>query len=1107
LVATDQRGGTRPFDFADAVYPNAVGGDGSDIGAYETQSAGGCVPTAVPPAVQPTTTSEDTPVQITLTGTYSQNVPLTFSITQTPANGALGPISAPNCNFNLSMTCTATVTYTPAANASGADLFKFKVSAGGLDSDPADVNVSVSSVNDPPTFGITSNNTVDEDAGPQTVNNFAFNLSPGAANESAQLLQFMVTGNTNPGLFSASPAIDASGTLSYTSAANANGAATITVVLKDDGGTANGGNDTSTPKSFTITVNSVNDAPSFALGGNQTVLEDAGAQTVANFATAISVGPPQESAQTAQFIITNNTNAGMFSSAPALSPTGTLTYTPAPDANGSANITVVLKDNGGTLNGGVDTSAPQTFTINVTPVNDAPTLDLLADRIFNEDAPTQTASLAGISAGGGEVQVLTVTATSSNPALIPNPTVNYTSPSTIGSISFTSLADQNGTAIITVTVNDGGGTANGGVQTVTRTFNVTVNAVNDPPINNLPGPQTIAENSPLTFSTANANPISITDVDSGASPVRVTLTATNGVITLSTIAGLAFSVGDGTADPTMTFTGTLASINTALQGMTFTPTNGFSGAAALQIITNDQGNTGIGGAMSDTDTLSITVNDGGNLQFSASTYTVSENAGPAVITITRTGASAGTATVQIATSNGTATAGSDYTAVTQTVTFNGGETSKTVNIPITDDLLNEPDETVNLTLSNVGGSGALGTPLTAVLTIANDDPVGGYIKFSSPTYSVAEGGVATITVQRQGTLTQAVTVNFATSDDSDPASMVLCAPTPGNTLASSRCDFTSAFGRVTFAAGDGADKTFKVLTTQDSYVEGPETFTLTLSNPTNSATLALPSTATVTITDDAIEPPTNPVDDSNAFVEQLYRDFLNRPSDPAGKAFWVNNIDHCNNPAQRPPGQTAAQCIQLSRIVTAAAFFLSIEFQATGGTAYLTNKAAFGSRPNFARFEQDAQQIGLNYVFGAPGAEALLEANKVAYYNDYVTRTDFVNTYGGVSDPTYVNTLIGNTAVTFTQAEHDSFVNGLANQSETRATVLRKISEKGTFRAAEFNSMFVLMEYYGFLRRNPDTAGFNFWLNKLNLFNGNYLDAEMVKAFIESAEYRQRFGP
>ena len=357
------------------------------------------------------------------------------------------------------------------------------------------------------------------------------------------------------------------------------------------------------------------------------------------------------------------------------------------------------------------------------------------------------------------------------------------------------------------------------------------------------------------------------------------------------------------------------------------------------------------------------------------------------------------------------------------------------------------------------------------------------------------------------TLTQAVRVDFATNDDSDPAAMVLCAPTPGNTLASSRCDFTSAFGRITFAAGDGADKTFKVLTTQDSYVEGPETFTVTLSNPSNGATLALPSTATVTINDDTVEPPTNTIDDSAAFVEQLYRDFLNRPSDPAGKAFWINNIDHCNDPAQRPAGQSAAQCIQFSRIVTAGAFFLSIEFQATGGTAYLTNKIAFGGRPAFARFEGDAQQVGLNYVFGQPGAEAILEANKVAYYNDYVTRPEFLNTYGGVSDQAYVNTLISNTGVVFTQVERDTFLNGLANHSETRATVLRKISEKATFRAAEFNSMFVLMEYYGFLRRNPDAAGFNFWLAKLNSFNGNYLDAEMVKAFIESNEYRQRFGP
>ena len=178
-----------------------------------------------------------------------------------------------------------------------------------------------------------------------------------------------------------------------------------------------------------------------------------------------------------------------------------------------------------------------------------------------------------------------------------------------------------------------------------------------------------------------------------------------------------------------------------------------------------------------------------------------------------------------------------------------------------------------------------------------------------------------------------------------------------------------------------------------------------------------------------------------------------------------------------------------------------------GGTAYLTNKAAFGGLPTDTRFETDAQAIGANYVFGQPGAEAILEANKVAYFNNYVTRPDFVSTYGGISDSLYVNTLISNTGVSFTQQERDALYNGLLNHTETRATVLRKISEKPVFRAAEMNTMFVLMQYLGYLRRNPDPAGFDFWLNKLNSFNGDFIAAEMVKAFIASGEYRGRFGP
>jgi hypothetical protein len=361
-------------------------------------------------------------------------------------------------------------------------------------------------------------------------------------------------------------------------------------------------------------------------------------------------------------------------------------------------------------------------------------------------------------------------------------------------------------------------------------------------------------------------------------------------------------------------------------------------------------------------------------------------------------------------------------------------------------------------------------------------------------------------VQRTGTLTQAVTVDFQTTDNSDPAQLVPCAPTPGNTLATSRCDFNSVFGRLSWAAGDGADKTFTVMTNQDNYVEGPESLTLTLSNPTGNAAFSGSSTSILTIIDDLAEPPGNAIDDSGNFVDQLYRDFLNRPSDSQGRAFWIDNIEKCNDPTRRPANLTVAQCTQLYRIHTAGAFFLSIEFQVTGGTAYLTNKVSFGGLPTFVRFEHDAQQVGQGYVFGAPGAESVLEANKVAYFNDYVTRPEFVATYAGISNQQFVDTLIQNTGVSFTLNERNQLVNGLNNGTETRATVLRKIVEKPAFRAAEFNSMFVLMEYFGFLKRNPDQAGFNFWLNKLNQFNGDYIAAEMVKAFIESNEYRQRFG-
>src|SRR4029077_18714505 len=158
-----------------------------------------------------------------------------------------------------------------------------------------------------------------------------------------QVLNFIVS-NDNAALFVGQPAIAANGTLTYTPAANANGTTTVTVQLHDDGGTVNGGVDTSAPQTFTITVTAVNDAPSFTKGADQSVLEDTGAQTVPGWATAISAGPANESGQVLNFLVTNS-NTAMFAVQPAIAANGTLTYTLAANTNGSAIVTVQLHDN------------------------------------------------------------------------------------------------------------------------------------------------------------------------------------------------------------------------------------------------------------------------------------------------------------------------------------------------------------------------------------------------------------------------------------------------------------------------------------------------------------------------------------------------------------------------------------------------------------------------------------------------------------------------------------------------------------------------------------------------------------------------------------------
>jgi hypothetical protein len=393
------------------------------------------------------------------------------------------------------------LTYTPAANANGTALVTVKlhdnggVASGGVDTSATQtMTITVTSVNDAPTFTAGADQAVLENSAARTVAGWATLLSPGPANESGQVLSINTT-NDNNGLFSAQPSVSLTGTLTFTPAANANGSAIVSVTLSDNGGTASGGDD-STTKTFTISVSPVNQVPSFVGGADDTTLEDSGAQSITNWATSINKGAPNEAGQSLNFIVTNTNNA-LFSTQPDVNAsTGSLTYTPAANANGVATVTVKLHDDGGTLGGGVDTSAPQTMTITVTAVNDTPTFTDPADQTINEDAGAQIAAglSAPVTAGPSNEsgQVLTFLVTNDNNALFSaQPTLNTAT----GTLTYTPAANANGSAVVTAVLSDNGGTANGGDDSLTHTFTITVRSVNDAPSFVKGADQTLAEQS------------------------------------------------------------------------------------------------------------------------------------------------------------------------------------------------------------------------------------------------------------------------------------------------------------------------------------------------------------------------------------------------------------------------------------------------------------------------------------------------------------------------------------------------------------------------------------------------------------------------------------
>ena len=258
----------------------------------------------------------------------------------------------------------------------------------------------------------------------------------------------------------------------------------------------------------------------------------------------------------------------------------------------------------------------------------------------------------------------------------------------------------------------------------------------------------------------------------------------------------------------------------------------------------------------------------------------------------------------------------------------------------------------------------------------------------------------------------------------------------------------------------------------------------------------------------------NPLDDPAFFVRQHYLDFLGREPDPEGLAFWYNELV-TNCPFVPSP------CMDARRVHVSAAFFLSIESQTTGFYVYRLHKAAYGTLPRFDAFMADTRRASEGVVVGRAGWDALVEENQRRLAEEFVARAEFKARYPETLAPEqYVEALDRMIAHDWSELEggpltaeqRGALAQGLREGTETRGSVLRKLSGHDQYVNREFRRAFVLMQYFGYLRRNPDEgrdtnlSGYAFWLAKLNEFGGNYVAAEMVKAFITSDEYRQRFG-
>jgi uncharacterized repeat protein (TIGR01451 family) len=361
------------------------------------------------------------------------------------------------------------------------------------------------------------------------------------------------------------------------------------------------------------------------------------------------------------------------------------------------------------------------------------------------------------------------------------------------------------------------------------------------------------------------------------------------------------------------------------------------------------------------------------------------------------------------------------------------------------------------------------------------------VQFTSANVSVNEGaGSVEIIVTRTGDVTSPATVGFGTFDQA-----LLAACSVVNGKASERCDFGSTAGTLRFAAGETI-KSFVIPIVNDVNVEGNETFTILLGSAVG-AQFGVTATATVTILDNDTTPATqNPIDGVDPFVTQQYIDFLGRLPDSVGFANWVATLGGC--PSGGFGENLNPSC---DRVHVSSGFFLSDEFRGRGYFAYRFYEVGFDRRPLYAEFVPDMAQVG-----GAQSPQSEL-LSKAAYTDEFVQRNEFKNRYNGLSNSAYVNTLEQNAEIVLSNKA--DLIAALDGNQKSRGQVLREIVESKAVEDKFFIRAFVAMQYFGYLRRDPDTIGYDNWVTTLTNDPSNI--RHMIFGFLFSNEYRGRFGP